>query len=183
MKTLPEETLMRPRDLPWLEELHSRIWSREDLEQTLFRQVEVTRAHYDELQDSLNLKYPDRDSEEYNGDGHYVISDKLDILKRTIPAEASSPRHTDNNEDRVDDDDDMEASNEDDFEINSFFPFTLKYLDLSCLELENKSARLPSPLFRREEYDDISNLIKNKSQDGRGSVIVSGQPGTGEVLV
>ena len=44
---------------------------------------------------------------------HNVLSKKLNILKRIIPAEALSPRHPSNNKDRVGDDDDPEASNED----------------------------------------------------------------------
>ena len=58
----------RPRwDPPWLGELHSKIWNREDLEPTLFPEVEVTRAYYDALQDCLNQKYPDRNTKEYDG--------------------------------------------------------------------------------------------------------------------
>jgi hypothetical protein len=57
---------------------------------------------------------------QYDGRSHDVLSDRLDILKPTTPAEALSPRHPDNNEDRVDDDDDLETSNEVDSEINSF---------------------------------------------------------------
>jgi hypothetical protein len=183
--TLPEglmETIVCPPHLPWLEELHSKIWNREDLKPTLFRKVEVTRAHYDVLQDSLNRKYPDRTFAQYNGLSHNVLGDKLDILKST-PPEALSPQHPDHSEDRVDDDDDLGASDEDDSEINSLFPFTLSYLDLSILELENMSDRFPLPLFLRQEYDHISNLINGHPRNGKGSVIVSGQPGTGEVLV
>ena len=98
----------RPRlDCSWLNELHSKIWNLGELESTLFRKVEVTRGYYDALQDSVNQKYPDRGTKEYEGNTHDVLSDKLDILKRTTPAEA------DNHEDRVDDDDGLEASNED----------------------------------------------------------------------
>jgi hypothetical protein len=114
----------------------------------------VTQADYDALQDSLNRKYSDRD------------------------LEALSPRHSDNKEDRVDDDDDLEASNEVDSEIN---PFTLSYLDPSTLELKNKSGRFPFPLFLRQEYDHISELIRKRPRNSKGSVIISGQPGTGEV--
>jgi len=103
--------------------------------------VEVTRAHYNALQDSLNRKYPDRVFEQYDGSFHDVLSDKLDIRKPTTSAEALSPRHPDNNEGRADDDGDLEASNEDDSEIYSFFPCTLSYLDLSTPELENQSYR------------------------------------------
>ena len=52
----------RPRldlDCPWLKELHSKI------------------------QDCLNQKCPDRDTEEYDGTTHDVLSDKLDVLKWT----------------------------------------------------------------------------------------------------
>ena len=159
----------------WLQELHSKIWDRNDLIPTLFREVKVTRAHYDELQDRLNQKYPDRHSKEYAG---HALSDNLDFLNSL---EAFLPRHSDNN-DRINDDD-MEAGNGSDFEIDSFFPSTLCYLDLSTLELKRKSNRFPLPLFRRQEYGHISELIDKRPLNGLGSVMVSGQPGTGEVLV
>jgi hypothetical protein len=168
-------TLLQHMPLPWLKELHSKIWKHEELRSTLFRTKVVTRAHYDALQDSLNRKHPDRDLEEYDGRHHDVLSDKLDILKPITgtAAEALS----------VDDDVDMEASNEVDSEINSLFPYTLRYLDLSTLELENKLDRFPLPFLLRQEYDHISDLIRNSPRNGKGSIIVSGQPGTGEVLV
>ena len=154
-----------------------------DLAPKLFREVEVTRAHYDELQDRLNRKHPDRNSKQY--DGGLVLSDKLDILERTAFPEALLPQHSDHSEDRVDDDGvEAGSGNGSDFEIDSFFPFTLRYLDLSALELKHRSDRFPLPLFRRQEYDNISELInENSSKNSYGSVMVSGQPGTGEVLV
>ena len=138
--------------------------------------MKVTKAHYAELQKRLKEQNPDRDLPEYDGGRHDVQSIKLDLLRSITP---------DNNEDRVDDDDDSEARKEEDgFEINSFFPFTLTFLDLSTLGLkEEVSKRLPLPLFLREEYDYISTLIRKRPQGDQGSVIVSGQPGTGEVLV
>ena len=172
----------RPRlDSFWLSELHSKIWDREDLKPTLFRGVKVTRAYYDALQDSLNQKYPDRYTDDYDGSSHTVLSDKLDILNGPTPAEA------DNHEDRVgvddDDDDGLDESNEDDSEINLSFPFTLRYLDLSTLGLKDKTDRFPLAFFVRQEYDYISKLISERPRNNDGSVIVSGQPGTGEVLV
>ena len=166
---------------PWLSELHSKIWDREDLKPILFRKVRVTQAHYDALQDSLNRKYPNRDLAQYDGEGRHVLSDKLDILNWTTPTEALSPHHTNNNEDRADNDEEIKKG--DSFEFESLFPFTLSFLDLSTLELKNTSDCFPSPLFIREEYNHISKLIDKYPQDGSGSVIVSGQPGTGEVLV
>ena len=180
--------------------------------------MEVTQAHYTELQKRLQEENPDRGSPEYDGFYHDVKSIKLGVLGSTFSAEAFSPRHPNNNEDRAGDDEDPGssiedpgASNEgsgesnegpggsneggsgidgdglgggivDDSDINSFLPFTLRFLDLSTLDLkEEVPGHVPLPLFFRQEYDDISALIEKGPKNG--SVIVSGQPGTGEVLV
>jgi hypothetical protein len=80
--------------------------------------------------------------------------------------------------------DELEPSNDDEYTTDKIFPLTLRFLDLSTLKLTvDISQRLPVPLLIREEYDQISTLIKNEPRNGRGCVIVSGQPGTGEVLV
>jgi len=63
---------------------------------------------------------------------------------------------------------------------SKIFPFTLRFLDLSTLNLKNVPERLPPLLLLRQEYDDITALIGPHTED---SVVVSGQPGTGEVLV
>ncbi len=148
----------------WLKEIHSKIWSCKKLESELFQTVKVTRADYDKLQGDLKEKHPGRDSPQYDGKMVDVRSEKT-----CFPS--------------VDVDDGPEASNEDDSEINSLFPFTLRYMDLSTLELKHTSDRFPSSLFIREEYDHISKLISEQPKTGKGSVIVSGQPGTGEVLI
>ena len=43
--------------------------------------------------------------------------------------------------------------------------------------------RFPLLVFLRKEYGFISKLLEKKSAHSNGSAIVSGQPGTGEVLV
>ena len=64
-----------------------------------------------------------------------------------------SPQHPGDSNDQVDDDD-LKASNKDDFEIQSLFPSTLHYLDLSVLELKEKvTDHLPLPLLLHKEYD------------------------------
>jgi hypothetical protein len=153
----------------------------------------VTQAHYDVLQRRLKELHPDRDSPDYEGTQPDVLSVKLDFLRSLTPTEASSPRLPDGNDDRVDDDndseassedDDLEASNEDDREIKSLFPSILSFLDLSTLELKEKVLnRLPLPLLLRQEYKNISELIEEEPVSSAGSVILSGQPGTGEFLV
>ena len=155
-------------DLPWLKEIHSKLWNRDDLRPELFRTVEVTQAHYTALQDRLKKLHSDRDSPGYNGIKSDVLRVKLDFLRSFTPI---SPV--------------PEASDKDDDpEIGSLFPYTLKFLDLSTLKLkESAGQRFPLPLLLRQEYEDISELIKTLPQNSGGSVIVSGQPGIGEFLV
>jgi len=201
----PQDPLADDFESSWLEEVRSKIWHKNELELDLFRKVEVTQAHYIELEKRLKEQLPDRDLPEYDGQKHNVQSVKLDVLAKTF-----SPRHPDNNENRADFDidpeappsnedgyemdsdesemdsdvDDLEASNEDGSAGDSLFPFTLSFLDFSTLGLkESMPNRFPLLLLIRQEYDHISTLIKTLPQNSQGSVIISGQPGTGEVLV
>lgn len=180
-------------DLPWLMEVHSNIWNREDLRPDIFRRVEVTRAHYNALQKLLKELHPDRDSWDYNGNKADILKVKLDFLLSLPRAEASTLRHYDENDNRVDGDDDPEANNggddrepnnEDNAVLNSLFPSLLSFLDLSTLELKATGpGDLSLPILLRKEYNDISDLIKMRPGNSGGSVIVSGQPGMGEFLV
>jgi hypothetical protein len=173
------------RDVPWLRELYKSIWDRKDLVPNHFRQAEVTRAHYDALQAKLNQKYADRDSAQYDSTRDLVVKDKLDILAEALhPDKDNSKIHLnpDEEEDQVVDVDNPEAT-EGNFKIDALFPFTFRYLDLSSLGLKAWTSRFPLPLLIRKEYDHITELIDERPETASGSVIVSGQPGTGEVLV
>jgi hypothetical protein len=44
----------------WLTELHSKIWGQEDRRQELFMTVEITTAHYKELEERLTKLHPNR---------------------------------------------------------------------------------------------------------------------------
>ena len=144
----------------------------------------VTREHYDQLQNTLNKEYPDRNGELYDGGGYDVLSYKLDLLASLTLAGSPHPEdaHRVDNDNEADDDDKPEGRSKEDFQIDSFFPYTLTYLDLSILKLKSQSDRFPMPIFIREEYSIMSKLINERPQSGRGSVIVTGQPGTGEVF-
>jgi len=169
-----------PTDLQWLREVHSRIWNKNELRPQLFRTVEVTQSHYNALQQRLEKLHPNRNSPEYDPTDPDVLSAKLDFLRSPTPAEASSSRHLDDNDNRVDDD--VEADPEIQ-SLKSLFPSRLSFLDLSPLKLKQDIVnRFNFPLLLRQEYEHISELIKSKLQTGC-SVIVSGQPGTGEFLV
>jgi hypothetical protein len=77
---------------------------------------------------------------------------------------------------------DPEPISEDEVVLQSLFPYNLEFFDLSALALK-VVERLPLPLLLRKEYKIISKLIENEPEGSRGSVLVSGQPGTGEFLV
>ena len=158
-----------PRDLDWLKELHFKIWNRGDLKSELFRTVEVTRVDYGKLQHDLDQNFSGRNLPGYDGSPNDVLSYKLDILNRAAP---TNPPHTNNDVDNGDDPED----------IDSLFPSTLNFLDLSTV-LKKKSHCFPLAIFVREEYNIITKLIKERPPNSRGSFIVSGQPGTGTVLV
>ena len=145
----------------------------------------------------------------YDGSKFGVQRVKLDILQFFTPAETLSPRLPDNNHDRGDEDvrdrgdddhddedvrdrgddegedEDEDADEDEDVrEIQSLFPSSLRFLDLSTLGLKQKlTPRFPLPLYIRQEYEVISELINKQPQNSAGSVMVSGQPGTGESLV
>jgi len=131
-----------------------------------------------------------RISPRYDGRKFDVQRIKHDILQFFTPAETLSPRLPDNNRVRgVEDvrnrgDDEDEDEDEDVREIQSLFPSSLRFLDLSSLGLKKMlTPRFPSPLYLRQEYKVLSDLINEQPQNGGGSVMVSGQPGTGEFLV
>ncbi|KAI0277011.1 hypothetical protein BGY98DRAFT_982636 [Russula aff. rugulosa BPL654] len=165
-------------DLPWLKELHEKIWNQKGRRPEIFRKVKVTQADYVAPQKQLDS---DRDSPDYNGTESDVSSIKLNFLLSLAPAEASSQQHPDDSDDRVDNDDDASNDSEDDVVLKSLFPYILDFLDLSTLGLkEAVPTRFPLPLLLRKEYKEISQLIKDKPRNSGGSVLVSGQPGIGK---
>jgi len=127
--------------------------------------VKVTQAHFNELQERLKVQRPDRYSPEYDGD-HDVLGVKLDVLQSVPKKEDDSKM-------------DVDGPEECDENGDPIFPFTLRFLDLSSLNLKKVPRRIPLLPYLRQEYDDITALIAQKNRP----VVVSGQPGTGEVLV
>jgi hypothetical protein len=170
-----------PDDLPWLTEVHSKFWKREDLRPDLFRKVQVTRADYDVLQLRLKQLHSDRDSPGYDANKPDVPNVKLNFLLSLTRAQASSSRHPDENDNRVDY---SETRLEDDVVLESLFPSLLSFLDMSTLDVKAcPPTGLCFPLLLRKDYEDITDVIKKRPQNSGGSVILSGQPGMGEFLV
>jgi hypothetical protein len=144
----------------WLIELHSKIWGQEDQRQELFKTVEITAAHYEELEKRLTELYPDRHSDTYEAEE--VLSIKLEVLRSfKAPSIAAPATHPDSHEAEG-------KSNDIDDELCSLFPFTVEFWDLSSLKLKNYPAQMPQPLLVRQEYKFLSKRL------GHGSVILSG---------
>jgi hypothetical protein len=87
----------------WLPELHKKVWKQESLRSSLFCSVQVTTAHYSELQARLHAEHPTRNSE--TCEAEEVLSIKLDILQNLHPSQ--SPRPTSGVEDDDDSDQDL----------------------------------------------------------------------------
>ena len=162
----------------WLLELHAKIWNRKDRWQELHHTVEITAAHYDELQERLDKLYPDRHTREYHAGSEGVLSTKLELLRNFKPPLVAPPPELSTRADNEQAENNEEEENNDSDDLRSLFPVTLEYLDLSCLELENMTLRMPLVFLIRNEYKILSELV-----DRQGSAIISGQPGTGRIPV
>jgi hypothetical protein len=167
---------IHPEDA-WLLELHSKTWGCEASRQELFHEIELTASHYTELQKRLTENCPHRDSPSYEAED--VVSIKSDILLSFKPTQGPGVPlcHTEHKQHELDED--LEDGLDD--ELRSFFPFTIKYVDLSCLK--SKFIRVPRLFLIRQEYDDISVLLEKLPKNDRGSATVSGQPGIGEIPI
>ena len=77
----------------------------------------------------LNDQYPDRNLPGYEGSKRDVGAIKRDFLDSIISAKALFSPHPDNNENGVDDTG---------LDVESLFPSTLRYLDLSALGLRER---------------------------------------------
>jgi hypothetical protein len=148
----------------------------------LFYEVEITAAHYVELQKRLENLYPNRNSKDYRNDN--VISIKLDVLQSFAPPpealiQVAYPG-SDDKQIEVEEDEDKEDNYGMDNELRAFFPATVTYMDLSSLKLKKPPPRIPVPLLIRQEYSIISDMLNKLPEGNAGSVVVSGQPGTGE---
>jgi hypothetical protein len=80
------------------------------------------------------------------------------------------------------DDEQIEVDGMDD-ELRVLFPATVTYMDLSSLKLKKPLPRIPLPLLIRKEYGIITNMLNKLPEGNAGSVIISGQPGTGETFL
>ncbi|KIM44988.1 hypothetical protein M413DRAFT_25378 [Hebeloma cylindrosporum] len=155
---------------PWLPELHSKLWKQEQLRPILFRTVDITRAHYAELEKRLNEAHKTRNLETYMATN--VISIKLDVLQNFIPAVADKV-----NSEVSDDGPDNLCPDE----LFEFLPAKIRYLDITPLELQHL-PRISFPMLIREQYDVMSTILYDQQvlEGISGSCLITGQPGAGK---
>jgi hypothetical protein len=167
----------------WLMELHSKLWGRKDLSPSLFRKAHLTVERFHALQKGLTELHKDRDSVTYIAAD--VLPFKLQFLQSCDPTTSlplsGQPSHGESVGTNTEEEDGQ--GNDIGAELDFFLPKTVEYLDLSSLQLLNSTPRLPLPLFYRHEYKVISDLIEKQPINSSGCVIISGQPGTGEIYV
>ena len=128
--------------------------------------MEVIRAHYDKLQGHLKKLNMDRNKPECDAVKHDVLSEKLKFFQSIAKDGALPPRHPDNNDIRVGDDDDPEARIEGNPEFDSFFPFTLRreiQIAESVIWISLLSSSRPTVSTSIQHFSFIKSIITSRS--------------------
>ena len=136
-------------------------------------------AHYNELQERLDKLCPNRHTQGYIAASKSVLSTKLDVLRNFQPPLAAPAPELPAQADNEQAENNEEEENNDDDKLHSIFPVTITYLDISCLQLEDMTLRMPPVFLIRDEYRILDDIVDRL----QGSGIISGQPGTGNILV
>ena len=186
----------------WLAVIHHKLWGEREFFGKIFRTANLTEHHFKELQDLLDKDNPGRTSDLYVAKD--VLARKADFLReKSKPLEidfgdglvprlvfdaTQSPSSgvvdnddvADDDNDAVADDDDGSHTNHLSKEAKAIFPYTIRYVDLTTLDLKNLSVPLLM-LFRNEWGTMIDIFNKRTHLKGiRGSAIFTGQPGIGK---
>jgi hypothetical protein len=62
---------------------------------------------------------------------------------------------------------------------HTIFPCTIRYMDLTCLNLRHFN-RVSQVLLIRDEWDAVVDIFNKRTTGIRGSALLTGQPGTGK---
>ena len=65
-------------------------------------------------------------------------------------------------------------------EATAIFPYTVRYMDLTVLDLKAKDLRVPQLILFRDEWGSIIDIFNERKKGMRGSAVFTGQPGIGE---
>jgi hypothetical protein len=65
---------------------------------------------------------------------------------------------------------------------SAVFPCTIRYMDLTCLELQYFN-RVPQVLLIRDEWDKVVDIFNNRGTGIQGSAVLTGQSGIGKPLI
>ena len=188
----------------WLAVIHHKLWGEREFFGKIFRTANLTEHHFKELQDLLDKDNPGRTSDLYVAKD--VLARKADFLREksepleidfgdglvprlVFDATQSPSSGVVDNDDVADDDNDAVADDDDGShtdhlskEAKAIFPYTIRYVDLTALDLKNLSVPLLM-LFRNEWGTMIDIFNKRTHRKGiRGSAVFTGQPGIGKRL-
>ena len=180
--------------------MHHKLWRDHQSFGKIFRTVTLTKDHFCELQSLLDIENPGRTSDFYVAED--VLAKKSEFLHKNSDSletdfgnglaprlvfDASRPPSSVNVDDDVADvaDDAMDIDPDHgyaDFHMNhlsneatAIFPYTIRYVDLTVLKLQN-DLRVPLLMLFRNEWGSMIDIF-NESQ---GSAVFTGQPGIGE---
>lgn len=205
---------LEPRfDMRWLEELHSKLWGREDLIDQVFRAVHLTKEDFVELQHNLHDLSPRRNHIDCISTD--VLEAKIDFLRSrtatrplTIITESLVPKvvlckgamdvdeHREGRHDEDSEGVDDEAGEaevvvvadrsyiDEDAAVLSHgptavLPCTVRYMDLTCLNLQY-FGRVSKVLLIRDEWDAVIDIFNARKKGIKGSALWTGQPGIGK---
>ena len=173
---------------------------------TIFRTANLTKDDFIELQRTLDELNPERMSEFYVAKNVLATKSafllpkstplKPDVVDGLIPRlvfdTSQLPSEVVVNDDADDDavaddatniDPDYSSSRHDmadlSNEAKAIFPYTIRYLDLTGLELE-EDLLVPQLMLFRNEWDSMIDIFNKRTNGIRGSAVFTGQPGIGE---
>jgi hypothetical protein len=194
----------------WLDELHSKLWGREDLFHEVFRAVDLTKEDFVKLQSSLHHLNPSRNCKSnILAAKKEILETKLKFLRsRTtthpltidtdslvpkiifqhhIPARAIDSEGQggeDSGEYSEDDDDDDQFYILKDANVLAYGSTPVLPCTIRYMDLTCLSLqhlkRVPEVLLIRDEWDAVIDIFNERERGISGGAILTGQPGIGK---
>ncbi|KIL56102.1 hypothetical protein M378DRAFT_53335, partial [Amanita muscaria Koide BX008] len=196
----------------WLAVIHHKLWGEHEFFGKIFRTANLTEHYFKELQDLLDIENPGRTSDSYVAKN--VLANKADFLRKKSeplktdfgngPAprlvfDATQPPSSGVvGNDAVSDDDDGDDAMDIDpnhgyadshtdhlsNEATAIFPYTIRYVDLTLLNLKME-LRVPLLMLFRNEWGSMIDIFNTRThlKGIRGSAFLTGQPGIGKTCL
>ncbi|KIL65168.1 hypothetical protein M378DRAFT_32723, partial [Amanita muscaria Koide BX008] len=186
MESRPSATMSPNSDsLPWLVEIHHKLWRKHHLFHQIFRTATLTKADFIQLQDQLQELNPNRNSKSYVA-GNVLATKSAFLRSRSTPSVASDapslvPRLVFDVSQGLTQPPSSDVVDDDAGDI-AIFPCTFQYMDLTVLELQN-DIRVPQLTLLRKEWGNMVDIFNERKKGTRGSAVFTGQPGIGKTCL